>query len=101
MALNDFKTFAKDRLQMEDLIELAAFGRHYQAEYEAQGITAPEFVKDNLATLTREIQSKVAEAKAARVKTIQNSLEGLKTSQERRAALEAELAKLMGAPVSA
>lgn len=94
MTLTDFKTFQKDRLQMEDLIALSAFGRAYEAEFKAQQVDVPEFVKEQNAVLGREIQAKVGDSKAARIKQIQTKLHSLKTQTELRAELEKELASL-------
>lgn len=92
--LQEFKTFNKERLDMTELVALASYGRGLQAEFDTQQVGVPEFVKDQNASLSREIQSRVADAKAARVKAIKSSLEALKTASERKETLLAELASL-------
>lgn len=92
--LQDFKTFNKERLDTTELVALAAYGRTLQAEFVTQQVDVPEFVKDQNASLSREIQARIADAKAARVKSIKTTLHSLKTASERRAELEAELAAL-------
>lgn len=92
--LNEFKNFTVDRLQIDDLVTLAAFGRILRAEYEAQKVEEPEFIDINLKTLRREIQSRQADQTEKRRRHIKASLESLKTPAEKRAALEAELQAL-------
>jgi hypothetical protein len=98
-ALYDFKNFTADRLDLDELVSLSAFGKTLRAEYEIHGIEVPEYVSTQLNALTREIKGRVADQVEARRKHIKAQLESLKTPAERRAALEAELAKME--PVSA
>ncbi len=92
--LSDFQNFNKDRLNLDDMVALAAFGRILRAEYEAQKVDEPEFVDTQLKLLRREIASKVDDKRQARRKQIEAQLQSLKTPAERRAELEQEKAEL-------
>jgi len=92
--LEEFRNFNKDRLDLDDLVTLAAFGRLLRAEYEAEKVDEPEFVNIQLMVLRREIASKMADKRAARLRQIKTQLHGLKTTAERREDLEKELAEL-------
>lgn len=95
--LNDFQNFNKDRLNLDEMVTLAAFGRILRAEYEAQKVDEPEFVDTQLKLLRREIASKVDDKRQARRKQIEAQLQSLKTPAERRAELEKEKAELEAA----
>lgn len=95
--LSDFQNFNKDRLNVDDMVALAAFGRILRAEYEAQKVDEPEFVDTQLKLLRREIASKVDDKRQARRKQIEAQLQSLKTPAERRAELEKEKAELEAA----
>ena len=41
--LNEFKSFTAARMDLDDLVALAAFGRRLREEYEAQKVEEPEF----------------------------------------------------------
>jgi hypothetical protein len=92
--LSDFQNFNKDRLNVDDMVALAAFGRILRAEYEAQKVDEPEFVDTQLKLLRREIASKVDDKRQTRRKQIEAQLQSLKTPAERRAELEREKAEL-------
>ena len=92
--LDDFKTFNKDRLDLDDLVALAAYGRLLRAEYEAQKVDEPEFVDIQLKALRREIASRTDDKREARRRAIKTQLQSLKTPAERRAELEKELGEL-------
>lgn len=92
--LHEFKTFNKERLQMDEVVALAAFGRALRAEFESHQIEEPEWLDVQLKTLRREIQSRNADAIEARRREIRLRLDGLKTPSEKRAELEKELASL-------
>ena len=92
--LSEFKSFNKDRLDLDDMVGLAAYGRLLRAEYEAQKVDEPEFVDTQLKTLRREIQSKMDDKREARRRQIKSQLQSLKTPAERREELQKELAEL-------
>jgi hypothetical protein len=95
--LDEFRNFNKDRLDLDDLVTLAAFGRLLRAEYEAEKVDEPEFVDIQLKVLRREIASKVADKSEAQIRQIKTQLHGLKTTAERREELEKKLSELESA----
>ena len=96
--LNEFKGFIVARMDIDDLVVLAAFGRQLRLEFEAQKVEEPEYIDVNLKTLRREIASRLADKQEARRRHIKASLESLKTPAEKRAQLEAELKSLEEVP---
>jgi hypothetical protein len=97
--LDQFKNFSADSNELDELVQLASFGRQFRSEHEALNIPVPEYVDDNLRAIRREIESKMADRKATRVRELKAQRDSLKTAQERRDAIDKELAAL-GEPVS-
>lgn len=99
--LQNFKTFTANRMELDELIELAAYGRQIRNEYETHQVEEPAYVGEQLNALRREIAARVADKKAARVASIKQQIAGLETASEKRERLKAELAKLEPEPVHA
>lgn len=89
--LNEFKNFQVDRMDTDDLVALVAFGHQLRDQYEKFGLEVPDFVTDNLKTLTREIKMKTAQTLEARRKSLLAQKEALKTTAERKRDIETEL----------
>ena len=89
--LETFKNFVIDRLDMEELIALSAFGRQLRAEYESVNVDVPTWVGDNLRTLRREIASRNADSLEKTLREKKARLESLKPAEERRKELQAEI----------
>ena len=98
--LQEFKNFNVDASDLDELVQLASFGRQFRAEHESLNVPVPEYVDDNLRVIRREIDARLADKRAARVRELKAQREGLKTASERREAIEKELAAL-GEPVVA
>ena len=98
--LEQFKTFNKDRLDLDEMVALAAYGRNLRDEYERQRVDEPEWVGHQLKVLRHEIAAKVADKIEARKNQLKSQLKSLRTPAERREDLEKELAALE-APVGA
>jgi hypothetical protein len=96
--LDQFKKFNAEAADLDELVEVATFGRQFRAEHEALNVPIPEYVDDNLRVIRREIDARLADKRAARVRELKAQREGLKTASERREAIEKELAAL-GEPV--
>jgi hypothetical protein len=92
--LDQFRTFNKEGMQLDQLVALAAFGRALKAEFEAQKLDVPEYVHINLKTLQREIAARDADRKAARLTKLKSQRAGLLTTTERRDLLDKEIAEL-------
>lgn len=92
--LNAFKHFQADRMDLDDLVALAAFGHLLRDQYEKQNIEVPDFVTDNLKAINREIQAKTAADREARRKTLILQRDALLTNKEKRDRIEKELKEL-------
>jgi hypothetical protein len=92
--LDRFKGFNTEVADLDELVAMAAFGRSFRAEFETLNISVPEFVDDQLRGIKREIETRVADRRAARVRELKAQRDSLKTAAEKREAIEKELASL-------
>jgi len=92
--LQEFKNFNVEASEIEELVALSAFGKMLRGEFEAQKVQVPEYVSDNLNSISREIDARMADRREARKREIKSTLEGLKSREEKRESLEKELAEL-------
>lgn len=79
---------------MDELVFLSASARIAAAEYEILGAKVPEWLEDQVRLLRAEVAVRIADEKALRIRQLRGQLDSLKTAQEKRAAIEAELAAL-------
>ena len=94
MNLQSFKTFNADRMDVDELVALLAFGKTLRTEYEALQLEEPEFVDTQLKSLRREINARNADKIAARKRELTARIDSLKTPTQKKAEAEAELARL-------
>jgi hypothetical protein len=92
--LEQFKQFNAEAADLDELVEVAMFGRHFRAEHEALNVPIPEYVDDNIRVIRREIDARLADKRAARVRELKAQRDSLKTAAERREAIDKELAAL-------
>jgi hypothetical protein len=89
--LNIFKSFDADRMDIDEMVALVAFGETLRVQYEKLQLDEPEFVSNQLRSLKHEIKTKRANALASRRKQIKAQLETLKTPTQKKTDLEKEL----------
>lgn len=99
--LDQYRNFNVDGLDVDELIALSVFGRQLRAEYEALQLEEPDWVDIQLKTLRREIHSRAADAREARIREIDSRLNALMTADEKRAELLKERERLTSVKVGA
>ena len=92
--LSQLKNFVADRLDVDELIALAAFGRQLRNEYETHQLDEPDWLDAQLKTLRREIQVRNSDKLEARRREINARLESLKTPAQKKAELLKEKAAI-------
>jgi hypothetical protein len=92
--LSELKNFDARRMNLEELVTLATFGRALQAEFEALSVESPEWVGEQVKSIRKEIKSRNADSLAAKLRGAKAQLETLKTPGEKRRALETLIEKL-------
>lgn len=94
MQLNQFKQFDATRMSLDELVELAMYGRALRTEYEQLALEEPEFVDIQLKAIRREIQTRNADKLESRLRELKVRREALKTPTQKKADIEKEIRDL-------
>jgi hypothetical protein len=94
MNLATFRNFSADRMDIDELVTLLAFGKSLRAEYESLQLEEPQFVDVQLKSLRREITSRNADKLEARKRELTARLDALKTPSEKKRELQSEMERL-------
>ena len=89
--LSQFKNFQLDRMDVDEMVYLYGVGMHLRHSYEQLSLDEPDYIDLNLKSLKREIKVKTAEKLEAKRLEIRSRLESLKTPQEKKRELQAQL----------
>lgn len=92
--LHEFRNFNADRMDIHELVALAAFGKQIRAEYEAHNLEEPDWVDTQLKSLRREIHARNADRLEAELKQKKQKLDNLKTPEQKRTELKREIKEL-------
>jgi hypothetical protein len=94
MSLHNFRNFEADRLDIDELIYLAAVGSLLRSEYEKHQLEEPDWVDIQLKSLRREILARSADKLEARRREVVARLDNLKTPAQRKQELLKEKAEI-------
>ncbi|CAN5951000.1 unnamed protein product [Sphagnum jensenii] len=94
MNLGTFKSFSADRMDIDELVALMAFGKALRSEYDALQMEEPAFVDLQFKSLRREITARTADKLEARKRELTARIDSLKTPAQKKQELEKELANL-------
>jgi hypothetical protein len=89
--ITQLRSFNTERMDLDEMIALSAFGHSLRAEYEKLQLDAPDWVERQLRTLKLEIKVRVQDQLEKRRKEIESKLNQLKTPSERKTELNKEL----------
>ena len=92
--LDLLKNFQADRMDLTELVTLAAFGDLVSAKFTELSVEPPSWVDENLKSLKREITAKNSDRLSSKLKSAKQRLETLKTPDEKRKQTEDEIAAL-------
>jgi len=92
--LSEFQTFNVDAGELDELVELASYGRVLRAEYEALQLEVPTWVNDQLEAIRREVRVRNEDKRLARIREIKSRIDALKSADEKRTELQKELEQL-------
>lgn len=92
--LDEFRNFVANRLPIDELVALSAFGKQLRTEYEVHNIEEPEFVDIQLKSLRREINTRVADQKEKMLRELKARRDALKTPAERKVELNKQIKDL-------
>lgn len=92
--LEQLKRFDANRLDLDELVMLAAYGRELRLEYEAHNLDEPEWLGIQIKSLRREIMTRNADKIEKLVREKKARLETLKSPTEKKAELQKEIKEL-------
>jgi hypothetical protein len=92
--LDALKNFDARRASLEGLVEISAQARIAENEFTTLGLEAPDWFEPTVASLRREIKTRTADARAARLRDLKNRREALKTPDEKRSAIDKQIEEL-------
>lgn len=92
--MDKIKNLNIERLDIEEGMALAAFGRIVENEYALLSNEAPDWLTDNLKVLRKEIRQRLQDTLESRLVEITSRLDSLSTVEEKREKLKAEAARL-------
>lgn len=95
--LTKLRTFNVDGLEVDEAVALYAFGKTLGQTYAEFGLEPPEWVGEQLEVLRREIKDRQRDALIKDLKDTKARREGLRTVDEKRAELDAKIARLEAA----
>jgi len=91
------KQLNMERIDVDEAVALVTYGRQLKAGFESYQVDAPAWLTDNIEALDKEIKSKRRDMLAARLAQAKSRLDALKTADEKRADLKAEIERLSAA----
>lgn len=92
--LNDLRNVRLDAVELDDAVALIAFGKSMQEVYEHHKLVAPPWLADNLKGLRKLVDDKRRDNLERARKRIELKLEEMKSTEEKRGDLSAELARI-------
>lgn len=91
------KNFDAEQNSLDELIELAAFGKTIAATYADNSIPVPEWLETSLSAVNVEIKRRNQDYLAKELKETEAALAALKTREEKKTELAERQAKLKAA----
>lgn len=92
--LRELKGFNAEKHDLDELVALKAFGDQMSNTYTVLGLEQPEWLKDRVEDIGREVVNRSRDLLAKELKETNLRLEGLKTQAEKREELLAKQARL-------
>lgn len=92
--LSALKNFDANQLNMEEMVELAAYARTLQDEFIGQGVEVPEWLTLQAKVVSREIKAKNAAEIEKKLREAKGRREVLKTPGQKKADLDRTIAAL-------
>ena len=95
--LDRLRNLDVERLDVDEMVALSLFARDLAEEYKTLGLDAPEWLDVRSTEVRREISTRRADLRDKRIRELRASLSALKTKEERKVELHAELERLEAA----
>lgn len=92
--LQQLKNLDCERMDVEELIGLSAYGQLVETEYQRLNIDMPSWLRPRLRELDREINARHADQLEERLAAARRKAEKLRTPEEQRHSVNEEIARL-------
>lgn len=92
--LQQLKNLNIERLDLDEAVAMASFGRAMEAEYQHVSAEAPDWLTDNLKALRKEIRQRLQDTLESRLVEVTSRLDSLSTVEEKRSKLREEADRL-------
>lgn len=92
--MDQLRNLNMDRIDMDDAVALLAFGRTVVKTYEENSLETPEWLKESIAQLEREVKARRRDNLERALKNARARRDSLKTAEEKRATLDEEIARI-------
>lgn len=99
--IDQLKRANLDTYDIEQLVELSAIARVMRTEFEATQAEVPSWLDDRTREIRRAISAKQEDVRGARLSELKSRRSALRTTEEKRQELDAEIAKLTAAKAGA
>ncbi len=92
--LDELKRFDKDRISLDEAIELSAWARVVRVEFETMGAEVPDWFDQRSKELRREIHARQADQVDAQLTKLKSRRASLLTPDEKRRSIDEQIALL-------
>jgi hypothetical protein len=95
--LERLKNLDLERMDVDEMVAMSAFAKSLASEYSALALDQPEWLDTKSTELKREIGTRLADLRDKRIRELKARLNTLKSTEEKKSDLTAELARLEAA----
>lgn len=95
--LDQLRQINTDRLDIDEAVALLSFGRGVRATYVEHDMTPPDWLTENVSVLEREVKARRRDNLERALKAAQARKDSLRTAEEKRATVDAEIERLTAA----
>lgn len=92
--LLEIQSINVDQSELDEVVASLAVANNIVTQYAALGLPAPDWLKDKVDTLAREVKARHRDLLELRLKQAKQRRERLKTRDEQKADVDAEIAAL-------
>jgi hypothetical protein len=92
--LDKLKAVNLERIDLDEAVELLTYGKSMQATYLEQKLEAPDWLKETVASLTKDIAGRRDDNLKRALKSLETKREAFKTRDQKLQETDAEIARI-------
>lgn len=97
MRVSDLKAVNYDKIDVDEAVALLGFGNMMQSQYRSSGLEVPEWLKDSVSSLEKDVARRKRDSLERALKSALARRDALKTADEKRREAEADIARINAA----